>query len=165
MKLYFQFWAINLSFLLLLKAPRGLPKAPGGSEGSQRLPKAPGGSRRLPEGPEGSPRLPKSPKDPSHSPSSPTALGGPGVLKGSNRWIHAAGLNLGLVLNPNSLNFWWLLAHSAAGGKNKHHSPSQANDLRFNDMPPSPNNLDGGMVPYIELLACSDGEALNLKLP
>ena len=46
----------------------------------------------------------------------------------------------------------------------KHHSPPQANDLRFNDMPPSPNNLGGGMVPYIELLACSDGEAKNPKL-
>ena len=78
----------------------------------------------------------------------------------------SAGWKLGLVLNPKRLDFGWLLAPAAAGGKASMTARPNTNDLRFNDMPPSPNNLDGGMVPYIELLACSDGEGLrHLELP
>ena len=61
--------------------------------------------------------------------------------------------NLGAsaALNPERLDFGWLLAYSAAGGKilqaaNNRHCPS-AQRTSTHDMPPSPNNLDGGMAP------------------
>ena len=68
-----------------------------------------------------------------------------------------AGWNLGFVLNPKRLDFGWLLAPAAAGGKASMTARPNTNDLRFNDM---------RMMPYIELLACSGGEGLrHLELP
>lgn len=127
-----------LFFWNFQKAIKDYQRLPLASRVSQRLPKAPHGCRRLPEIPaRGSERLPMASRScqrllmaATTSENKKKTLPRLRIIFQElglwvYRWNHEAARNLAPAINPYRLAFGWLLATSAAAGKNKHHSPSE----------------------------------------